>query len=96
MLGVYYFVITKVSLAFCAAGVYCGPPQSDQVAMIMGHSFYFGDRVSYMCRPGLVPATMPLLTCQHDGTWDKLPKCLGQCPPRHRQVVQMIGPITKG
>lgn len=58
--------------------VYCGPPKVPRSIMIMGRSFFYGDRISYMCRPGLLPSSVPILTCMANGQWDKEPECRGK------------------
>ncbi|KAK2150293.1 hypothetical protein LSH36_413g01017 [Paralvinella palmiformis] len=57
----------------------CGVPKNQPWVVILGSSFNFGDKVMYMCRQGLTPATEPVLICGKDGKWDKTPRCLATC-----------------
>lgn len=76
------FILFMCSLLYhLKLGVYCGqPPNNDaKNIMLMGRSYYYGDRIVYMCRRGLQPAQSPsILTCQEDGTWDKQAACIGK------------------
>ena len=66
----------RLSILVCT-GVSCGVPRSQPWVVLLGSSFNFGDKVMYMCRQGLTPATEPVLICGKDGKWDKTPRCLG-------------------
>ena len=69
--------VSSRRLSFLAV-VYCGPPKVPRSIMIMGRSFHYGDRIAYMCRSGLLPASEPILTCLGNGKWDKQPACRGR------------------
>ena len=46
---------------------------------VFGRSYLYGDRVMYMCRPGLFPAhNPPTLTCTESGQWDGVVSCVGR------------------
>ncbi|XP_048255629.1 sushi, von Willebrand factor type A, EGF and pentraxin domain-containing protein 1-like [Haliotis rufescens] len=64
------------------AKIYCGRPKiRDMVnVMLIGRSYFYGDHVMFMCRPGLTPARIPpRLTCGETGDWDGEIGCSAQC-----------------
>ncbi|CAL1545259.1 unnamed protein product [Lymnaea stagnalis] len=62
--------------------VFCDKPvvADTQKVMLLGRSYFYGDKVVFMCRHGFnsVP-TPPVLTCLETGRWDAEPLCIAHC-----------------
>ncbi|KAK6179269.1 hypothetical protein SNE40_011671 [Patella caerulea] len=73
---------------------YCGRPRVKDImnVIVQGQSFFFGDQVRYMCRPGLNPSRFPpVLTCKHNGRWDGEAACSAHCKLGCRNGGMCIG-----
>ncbi|ESO92606.1 hypothetical protein LOTGIDRAFT_233055 [Lottia gigantea] len=62
--------------------VFCGRPRVRDIVniVIQGFTYFYNDRIQYMCRPGLRPIKFPpILTCKADGRWDGEAACAAEC-----------------
>ncbi|XP_074641309.1 sushi, von Willebrand factor type A, EGF and pentraxin domain-containing protein 1-like [Tubulanus polymorphus] len=59
----------------------CGKPrQTTGVWMMIGRQYLFKDSVRYVCQRGLRPIQKRrTITCQADGRWSGIPKCIADC-----------------
>ncbi|KAK4305073.1 hypothetical protein Pmani_023017 [Petrolisthes manimaculis] len=63
--------------------VSCGRPKiSNDGAVIMGRSFYYGDKVVYRCPPGKMANGSSVLTCLETGVWSGEGGCTAVCGRR--------------
>lgn len=63
------------------SGLSCGPPPVEDATSVkvLGRSQLYGERVMFMCRPGLSPTrNPPALTCTENGEWDGVAACAGK------------------
>lgn len=47
----------------------CGPPDLNNLVVLMNKGYNIGDQLLYMCRAGMSPQRPTLSTCRPDGNW---------------------------